>query len=391
MGDGQEPTDAKDLIRRRIASCGAISFAEYMNIALYDKQFGYYAQSTARIGRDGDFITNASVSSLFGRILAWQFVEGWHAHGCPPEFHIIEQGAGTGWLAKDLLDEISANYPEFFATLQFHIIEPLPELVRQQQCNLAHFPKVIWHQQLSGLGQLRNVIYYANELVDAMPVHLLESDGSHWLELRVDYDSSNQQFTFNAGAPDRKLLECPAYTSLPVRPSGWRCEVSAAAIEWLTQLCYRLGSGLILIIDYGLPRTELLAVGRSGGTLRGYTRHRQLVDILTFAGQCDLTAHVDFTMLTQTATAAGWDLAGYTDQHHFLTAAAHQRLLAWEQDNATAEIAAFKSLSHPATMGTAFQFLAFSRDWPKAAPPLSGFQFSRTADLQALMVEPKPH
>ncbi len=385
MSNSLDTSSASAELRQRISDNGPVSFAEFMSVALYGEPFGYYTQSKPRIGRSGDFITNASVSKLFGKLLAQQLAQAWSALGNPNELHLIEQGAGDGWLAGDILNELANHQSDIFEAIHMHIVEPLEHLAQSQQHHLAGFTNVTWHESLDRLGSLQYAIHYSNELVDAMPVHLIESDGKRWLELFVTYNSAVGCFEFQVGEPTEELLANNTFNKLPSRPQGFRSEISVAAENWITDLCSRIARGYILVIDYGMPREELLTPGRSHGTIRSYSKHRQLGDILDSPGRQDLTAHVDFTMLAEHALTNGWQLAGFTDQHHFLTGAAADLLLEWEKAGAKAEIAAFKTLSHPASMGTSFHFLGLAKGLVDDAQQLSGFQFSRKSDYDALI------
>lgn len=364
-----------DLIAAEIAASGPLTFARFMDHALYHPDHGYYASGRARIGRGGDFFTSVSVGPVFGRVLADQFTEMWRRLGSPSSFAIVEQGANDGTLAADILAGLPPDCP---AT--YHIVEPLPFLRETQLRTLAgHQEKVRWFENLDGLPEFCGV-HFSNELVDAFPFHLVRSNGSGWEELFVTVE--NGAFTFLPLPPSPETT--PQISVLPTRPAGYTTELRPAATAWLRTIASKLRSGYILLADYGFSRAQLLAPHRTNGTFSCYQAHRRDANPLADPGQKDITAHVDFTALAEAASQAGLRLEGFTDQHHFLVGASQTLLqsLAGPPDAAKQKsLRALQTLLHPETMGTQFHYLALSRTITPTAP-LAGFQFAgKASDL----------
>lgn len=358
-----------------------------MRIALYDPDVGYYRGGARRTGRGGDYITSVTVSAVFGRLLAGQFRECWEALGRPGEFLLIEQGAEDGLLLADVLDACGEMDGGFRSCLRPAVIEPDPGMRDRQAAVLERFPDVVWFPDVAALPESAAGAHFSNELVDALPVHWVESREGGWRELFVDWDESAGRFVLRAGAPSPRVAGHPLFRRLPECPAGFRVELGLAAVDWMDALSARLARGLILLVDYGLTWAGRFHPGRADGTLRTYSGHRMGTDPLEAPGDRDLTAHADFTSLARSALGHGWQLAGFCDQHHFLIGAAGNRLLDWERDGDIEAIRAFRSLIHPATMGTSFQVLGFQKGWTENGGGLTGFRHGRLADRLALLDE----
>lgn len=372
-----------DILRKEIAGHGPMPFDQFMDRALYDPEHGYYARDM-RIGKGADFITSPAVSSLFGRILADQILEVWRHLGKPSTFDLIEQGAGDGGLMRAIVLAVRESDRELATALRCTIIEPLISLRKLQQAALeTDGIDARWLDSEQALCRVQAGVHYSNELPDAMPCHWVESDGQTWKELHVINGHTGDKFQAVALPPSSPELE-DALAFLPKRPAGYRTEVGLRARHWLHRLASRIEAGLILVFDYGLPRQELYAPSRPQGTLRTYANHRQGHDPLAAPGEIDITAHVDFTALFEAASAAGWRLSGFADQHHFLVTAARDRLLSWEKNRDFSEVAAFKMLTHPAAMGTSYHALGLTKGISGPTWVPSGFSGTRACDVAAL-------
>lgn len=373
------PSALEEIIRTEIRTAGgAIPFARFMDLALYHPEHGYYASPVNRTGRRGDFFTNVSVGPVFGHILAAQCEEMWQRLGCPSEFTLVEQGANDARLAADILAATPTTSAEFRHALRYSIVEPLPQRRALQQETLAEYPaRCTWHDSLDTLPPFTGV-HLSNELVDALPFHLLRSNGPAWEEFFVVPDSEG--FRFESRPPSAELSE--EIKLLPLRPEGTLAELRPAAARWLEAVASRLVAGFILIIDYGWPREDLYAAHRTRGTFRAYHRHRRDENLLETPGRKDLTAHVDFTRLAETARACGLHLEGFADQHHFLIGAAEQHLRAlgnFPQDPATQKsLRQLQTLLHPESMGTQFHYFCLSKTTDNR-PTLGGFKHARSS------------
>lgn len=362
-----------DRIAAEIAARGPISFARFMEWALYDAEFGYYACGAPRVGRQGDFFTNVSVGAVFGRVLADQFVEMAGRLDGGKSFRIVEQGAGDGTLASDILAGLPSELP-----VEYWIVEPLRALRETQEKTLAGCGRTIrWFESVAALPQFSGV-HFSNELVDALPFHLVRSTGEGWEELCVAVEEG--RFVFAPSRPSDEIHS--ALGRLPARPAGYTTEVRPAAEAWLAGVATRLEEGFVLLADYGFSRDRLYAPHRTEGTFSCYRAHRRDADPLAEPGCKDITAHVDFTALQEVAEQAGLRLEGFTDQHHFLVGAAQDylRSLSGPPDTASQKsLRALQTLFHPESMGTQFHYLAFSRKVPSSRP-LAGFQFARALE-----------
>jgi len=338
---------ARDQIVREIADRGGwISFARYMELALHAPGAGYYAGGARQFGAEGDFVTAPELGSLFGRTLARQLAQF-------PDLPILELGAGTGALAGTL-----AEGREYF------ILETSAALRALQEKRLG---KKVRH--LERLPERWRGIVIANEVADAMPVHLVAWRAEGVMERGVTFQ--NQSFQWAERPATGGLQE----EAIRIRVSPpYESEINLAARAWMRTLCEHLEHGLIFVIDYGFPRQEYYHPQRSTGTLMCHHRHRAHADPFARPGDEDITAHVDFSALAAAARAVGAQLLGYTTQAQFLVNCGITDVLGEANvENALvyAPIAAqAQKLLSPAEMGELFKVLAVGKG---VATPLMGF------------------
>lgn len=363
--------DLVSFIHETIRERGPVPFRWFMEQALYHPARGFYSSGRCVVGRRGDYFTNVSVGSLFGRLMRAQFAEIWELLGRPNEFMIVEQGAHEGDFARDTLDEARAKSPEFFDALRYRIIEPFPILQSRQEAKLEVFhEKLDWQKSLEEMERFTGV-HFSNELIDAMPVHLIAAAKNGWQEKYVT--STGEHFDFAAGALSTSGLR-KQLAKLPAPPSpNYETEVNLAAMDWIEMLSAKLERGFVLAVDYGHAREEFFAPERTTGTLQSFASHRLIPSPLLDPGQIDITAHVDWTSLVERAEESGLEVAGFTDQHHFLTALATKLL---PNELAVHDRRALQTLLHPGLLGRTFQFLALSKDLPGTGQ-LTGFKFAR--------------
>ncbi len=375
MGQGELEQGIRERIRRE----GAIGFDEFMETALYDPEGGFYAAGGREVtGRRGDYFTSVSVGNCFGRILAEQFAEVWKRMGCPGRFTVVEQGGHDGQLAEDILEAAEEGQPEMFASVEYVLVEPLESMREAQRERLETRPeeRVRWVSRLEDLGGLRG-IYFCNELVDAFPFKRVRCEKGRWRELGVGIDDEGAfQWEIMEGEPGAELsAELQKMGS--DYPDGYTSEICLRADAWMEALAGAMDSGVAFIIDYGFPREEYYARERIDGTLRCYQDHRASEDPFREVGARDITAHVDFTRLAEAAEANGWQIGGFTDQHHFLVGAAEDWLRAQEGQSGTSGKwqRQFQALTHPGMMGRSFKVLGLSRGL-EGEEKLRGFRFS---------------
>jgi SAM-dependent MidA family methyltransferase len=369
-------------IRDNIRRHGPVPFPWFMEQALYHPELGYYTSTRRRIGREGDFYTNVSVSHLFGQLLTSQLIEMWKLLDKPYPFTIVEQGAEDGQLALDILLAIKEESSEAAAAIRYTIIEPIFSKQQQQRALLEprFLEKVSWLTSLPDLEPITGA-FISNEFVDAMPVHVVECRNGLWSELLVE--NSGEDFCFvPARVKTPELARALEILPLP-RCSLYRTEVNLAANRWIQSVGMRLKNGFVLVVDYGYPRDEYYRPERIEGTLSCYSQHRRTYNPFERPGEIDITAHVDFTSLAEAAGQANLHVAGYTDQHHFMVGAAESRLRALEQAVAaqgltsahSAFLGTYRTLMHPGNMGMAFKFLLLNKGLSGQAK-LSGFRYA---------------
>lgn len=364
------------IIRDGIRARGPAPFAWFMEQALYHPEHGYYGSGQCEIGRRGDYFTSVSVGPLFGTLMAGQFAEIWDKLGQPDDFVIVEQGAHHGEFATDVLQALREMHPGFFGVARYRIVEPFPILRQRQQGVLRPFAeKTEWVASLEEMESFSGV-HFSNELLDAMPVHLLIAAGNgeerRWHERLVERTSCG--FTFvDRPVSDPRLLERLARIP-PAPPGEYETEVNLAALDWVESLARKLHRGVVLAADYGLARPEYYAAKRRTGTLQCYSDHRVLPSLLEQVGKSDLTTHVEWTSVAERAEECGLRVAGFADQHHFLTG-----LLSTHPELASAgaeKSRALQTLIHPEFLGVKFQFLGLEKNFPGAGS-LGGFKFAR--------------
>ena len=352
-----------DHIRRCMnRSGGSLGFAEYMQEALYAPGLGYYAAGTAKFGKDGDFVTAPEISPLFGRVLGRTCAEVLQEL---PAGEVLELGAGTGRLSVDLLRSLDAAGA---LPARYVILEVSPDLAdRQRRLIRSEVPEMLSRVEWADrLPQRFTGIVIANEVADALPVERFARRGGQIVQLRVRSDGDGFAWC-EAQAPEfleRAVLEIERSLPGPL-PDGYVSEVSAGLAGWIGDLADCLAQGLILLIDYGLPRREYYAADRSGGWLRCYFRHRVHDDPLILPGIQDLTAWVDFTAVATAAIDTGLQVSGFVTQSQLLLdGGLEQALAGFDRLPTTAQIELSRQvriLTMPGEMGEHCKCIGLSR------------------------------
>ena len=349
----------RDRLVARIRARGPLSFAEYMEAALYDPGEGYYSTRVA-LGFEGDYLTAADLGAHFGRSLARAFADCWALLGKPAAWDLVEAGAGRGTVLRDALVSLERERPDAARGVRPAIVEVSPRLVAEQASALDG-RDLRWASDPRALAPLHGVLY-ANEILDAFPVHVLTRTADGISEVFVD-------------AQDGRLVEAlrpPSSPDLRYRvpeslPIGGRWEVSPRAEGWVAGLAAALTRGYVLFVDYGGDEAELLT--RLGsGTVRGFSRHRLLTDPLGDPGAHDLTASVNFTAIRRAAEGAGFTFAGRASQRDVLLAlgirdVASRPATPIEQLRDYGRRSVIDTLLDPSGFG-AFQVICFAKDAP---------------------------
>lgn len=309
------------IIRAEIAASGGrITFARFMELALYHPEHGYYLSAERRPGRGGDFLTAPEATPYFGLALARQIAEFWERLGCPDPFEIREYGAGIGGLAYDVIAGLSTAAPDALRALRYRLVEVNRHRLAQA---LAAFAEV-------GLGHLVVPeapgddlepivgIALANEVADALPVHRLVMRNGEFRERFVVW--RNGRFAEEEGEPTNEAQRAGAAVlgEGVALAQGDAIDVSPAAAAWFAGVGRGLARGYAIVIDYGYQAPELYRTHRLAGTVRGYHAHTVTDDPFVRVGEQDLTAHVDFTALQRAGEAVGLRFAGFTTQGAFL-------------------------------------------------------------------------
>ncbi len=302
------------LLRECIRQDQGLDFAQFMELCLYHPEYGYYMTPRERIGKQGDFFTSSSVHALFGGLVARQLHQMWQLLGSGP-FTLAEQGAGEGHLAKDVLDAIAGEFPDFYRQLRYSLVEISPENRRRQQALLtAHKERLQWCE-LAELAGMEGCLL-SNELVDAFPVHLLEKQDGQLQEVFV-VEREGRISEELRPLTNPAILEHLRQQQLQL-VEGNRCEVNLGAPDWMRSVGRLLKRGFVLTIDYGYPAAELYAPFRRNGTLMCFYRHSSTEDPYQRFGEQDITAHVDFTALERCGAEAGLEPLYFGEQYRFL-------------------------------------------------------------------------
>ena len=313
-------------IRERIARLGKITFAEFMEIALYHPRGGYYT-SASGIGAAGDYFTSPAAHPAFGALIAVQLRRMWEVLGCPARFYAVEIGAGSGLLARDVVD-YAARMPGAFArSLRYVALERYAARV-PLAAETGDVQRVI-----AGAGGVpfRGLVgcFISNELVDSLPVHRFQIHRGAVNEVYVALDEQGR-FVEVMGEPSTPMLPVlPARLNdlgLPL-PDGFQGEVRLDTRSWLGQISDALARGFVVTIDYGHEARELYAHGRAAGTLQTYYRHTQGGDPYRRIGQQDITAHVDFSLVASEGEALGLRPLALSSQLSFLKGLGFDRML----------------------------------------------------------------
>jgi SAM-dependent MidA family methyltransferase len=347
------------------ANGGWLSFARYMELALYAPGLGYYMAGARKLGRDGDFVTAPEISDLYGRTLARQVREALAAGG----EEVLEVGAGSGALAASLLAELEQMDA---LPARYLILELSPDLrARSRDAIAARVPhlmeRVAWLNQLP--PSFRGCVI-GNEVLDAMPVHVLRRAGEAIVERGVALADGGFAWAERPlsgvlrAAVDASCFPAPDYTT----------EIQLQARGFMRSIARMLDEGVALFIDYGFPRREYYHPQRSRGTLMCHYRHRAHDDPFFLPGLQDITSHIDFTAMAEAAVDGGAALLGYATQAQFLLNCGITELLArTPAEDAAAYLplaAQAHKLTSPAEMGELFKAIAVGKG---VRAPLLGF------------------
>jgi SAM-dependent MidA family methyltransferase len=355
---------------------GWLSFAHYMNLALYTPRLGYYSGGAFKFGEKGDFITAPEISPLFGQSIAHTIgpvLDYLSKAGEIPQ--ILEFGAGSGKLCQDLLTALHNNQQ---LPYKYLILEVSSELISRQKARLLAFledeqisTQIEWISEMP--SHFKGVIL-ANEVLDAIPVELIIKNDLHWHYLGISINpkpsspsfSDHWLFTKGTQVP---LSELPQYLidKFDQFPEGYTTEIHPQSIAWLKHLAQNLEQGIFLTFDYGFPEQEYYHEQRVSGTHIAHHRHQAIPDMFYLPGLCDLTSHVEWSTLNRVAQASGLSLLYYQCQGSYLlqTGIGNLFMQSVDSDDAIAytnAASALQKLISEAEMGELFKVIAWTKN-----------------------------
>jgi SAM-dependent MidA family methyltransferase len=346
---------------------GVIGFDEYMQMALYEPGLGYYSAGLPKFGARGDFVTAPEISELFGYCLARQAAD-LIAQGAAAA--ILEFGAGSGKLCAQVLQALPG-------LRRYSILDLSAELKQRQQHYLQQrlpaqlFAKIEW---LERLPVDFDGIVLANEVLDAMPVHLLEKR-QHWIELGVGFREHRFHWQPMDVTGDALAAMQLIENRLGALPDGYRSELNLNYQPWLKALAQSCARAVVLIIDYGYEQAQYYHAARSHGTLSCHYRHRVHADPFVFPGLQDITAFVDFDACADAAEENGFAITGLIGQGQFLLAnglldEAQRQAAAGDAMTQLAISQQVATLSMPQEMGEKFKVMAIQTGLELEIPAL---------------------
>ncbi|RUM60840.1 MAG: methyltransferase [Persephonella sp.] len=305
------------VIKDRIEKNGSISFRDFMDMALYYPELGYYTSSKSKIGGYGDFFTASELDRAYGELLAKQFVEIFEKKLTDKPFQIVELGAGKGYLAYDILNYLKENHKNIFDNTEYIIIEKSPYHIDIQKDLLKDFKNVIWVQDIIDFEDNSiNGVIFSNELFDSFPVHLIRKiDGKIYeVFITLDKDDTVREILKEA---NEDILDYLKELNINL-PEGMQTEINLDAKDYIQKIGKKLNKGYVITVDYGFPSAELYKPYRMRGTLLCYHKHKYSENFYENVGLQDITSHVNFSALKYYGELAGLKYLGFTDQAHFL-------------------------------------------------------------------------
>jgi SAM-dependent MidA family methyltransferase len=306
-------------IVEEIGSGGRVSFARFMEMALYEPDLGYYVSGKEKWGKEGDYITTLDVSSSFARMIARQILEMWQQLGSPEGFHIIEVGAGRGWLTAEVLRALAEYDAPMAKGLNVHLVEKnngfCEEWARWSDDGLV-FKSLEWHRDVTEIeGPLKGCIF-SNELFDAMPFHRVVMRRGALKEIYTCIDDDGAFKDIEGDLTSTALAEYFDELGMEIG-EGQSTEVNLNIAPWVEAASELLEEGFLITVDYGMPAWRLYGRANSG-TLMCHFRHTLNDEPYLNLGRQDITAHVDFTTLKNIGNKSGFTTIGYTSQRCFM-------------------------------------------------------------------------
>jgi SAM-dependent MidA family methyltransferase len=303
------------LHRLRQTSHYRLTFAEFMELALYHPSFGYYTNPSVKLGKQGDFFTNVHVSDLFGRVLADYFFQYWQDHMPSVPLQLIEVGGGEGNLLKQITDQLQRHSIPKKDVSIFALEKSRYHQTKQQKKMKNSFYSINWVGEWKQIPQAPFTIVYNHELIDALPVHRIIWSHGKWQEIYI----SEENGSFIELYDDLSTKLIPYSEALKDEMvEGQQMEVHLQAKSWLKEVADWMKSGIIWTLDYGGLAKELHSIRYMEGTIRYYQDHRHVMDPYQQLGTVDITAHVNFDDLIKWGEEVGLAVKFYGTQANFL-------------------------------------------------------------------------
>jgi SAM-dependent MidA family methyltransferase len=362
------------LLLSRIARNGPITVAEFMEAALYHPEYGYYARAPQRSGREGDFFTSVDVGPLFGEMLALQIDEIRNLLNLD-EIDLVEGGAGNGRLTRDILAAAADQRLEFLPRSRVALVERSAAARAAHPATFASLGLPMPVTSRDDLPPRISGVIFANELLDALPVHVVETTQAGLEEIYVGSEGA-KLVEVRGPLSTAAIAEYVAEVGVEP-PRGTRIEVGLAAVQWIAGAAAALERGIVLLFDYGHEARELYSAVHASGTLTTYRRHSVGArHWLEDPGESDLTAHVNLTAIRGATERAGLEVLGMVDQMYFLIALGIlDRLPDGSNRQAISRRLAAKSLIMPGGLGSTMKVMAFAKN--SGRPALRGVSSGR--------------
>ncbi len=305
-----------NLINKR----GKITFADFMGLALYHPEHGYYTSGREKIGKKGDYYTSSDVHPVFGELIARQLEQMWLLMG-RGRFTVVEIGAGKGWLCYDIINSIKMKFPEFFEEVDYKIVEISRDLIERQSNTLKGLEeKVSWESFSEDGFSFEPVVgsFLSNEFVDSLPVHQVIVEDNCLKEIYVTI--KDNKFCEVIDDLSDPILEDYFKDSKVHLKEGQRAEANLKALDWVNNISSYLNKGFVITIDYGHLAEDLYSEERHRGTLMCYYEHTTNENPYERAGSQDITSHVNFSSLMEAGSRGGLSTTGLARQSKFLIA-----------------------------------------------------------------------
>ena len=368
-----------------ISQAGLLSFARFMELALYDPSYGYYMthavdqdhSSRERIGWEGDFYTAPELSPILAKTLVRQVLEIDAQLGRPDPFTFVEMGGGNGTFATDFLQHCQAVAPDFLNRLYYHLVERSPYLQSLQASRIREAMgtwgdgRLAWKSSVEQLDRDSVTgVMFSNELVDAFPVHRVRFDKHHLQEIFVDYEGG--QFVERVGSLSSPKLDEYVHQYGVVLDEGQASELHVAAEQWMKHVARVLHQGIIITVDYGHTGSDYYNFDRKDGTFLCYYQHSISTNPYNRVGEQDMTAHVNFSVLAKSGKECGLLPVGFTTLANWLIGLGVDGMVE-DQDQESKEIQALAQLLRPHGMGTTFKVLVQAKGIEPV--PLQGLRY----------------